>query len=86
MKKKTISKSTYKRQVRKYAKEYNHAFDKVEEFMDKYFKKNKKYAAISDELSKVIDTYIDLNSSSFRWCIKNGVNPDKIISDVLNAL
>lgn len=81
--KKTITKRTYDRNVRKYAKAAGEAFRSLLAFADKYGPPSGG-AKFMDELSRVVDTYSRINWDILEWCHRSGVNVGDFASDINN--
>ena len=78
-----VTKRTYDKNVRKHAKAADDAFRSLMAFVDKYGPACGKAKCI-EELSKVVDTYIDHSYAMFEWCHRSGVKVEDFMTDVVN--
>lgn len=81
--KQVVTKRTYDRNVRKYAKASGEALRSLMAFADKYRPASggDKYL---DELSSLVDMYGRLNCEVLEWCYRSGVDVDRFSCDVNN--
>ena len=83
--KKQITKETYSRNVRKFAKEGNEAFDAFESFCSTHCKGKKKLREFTDELAELSDRFRGIDVRMCMWCQKNGINIPEFAEDVMNS-
>ena len=81
--KKTITKRTYDRNVRKFAKAADEAWCRLSAFVEKHGPPGSK-DEFQDELCSLVDGYIDLNCDILLWCHRNGVSAPDFVCDVEN--
>ena len=80
-----VTKKTYNKNVRKYAKGYASAFDDLTKFVNDHCKGGaKKRDEALDIVCSVVDRYINLNIGMREWCEKNGVGIADFACDVMN--
>ena len=79
--KKTVTRRTYDRNVRKYAKAAGEAFRSLLAFADKYGPTSGG-ARFMDELCSVVDTYSRINWDILEWCHRSGVDAGDFASDI----
>lgn len=71
--------------IRSFAKDRAKRWARFEDFVNKRCKPKKDRDNILDELSELVDGYIDLNIRVYNWCLKNGVDVSDFICDVCNC-
>lgn len=79
-----ITEQTRKRKIRSFAEDRAKEWAKFEDFVNKRCKLKKDRDNFSDELSEVVDGWVDLNARMYWWCIRNGVDIADFICDVCN--
>lgn len=85
MKKPGVTKRTWNKNAKKFATESTAAWRDLNAFVKSHCKgSEKKREAFLDELSKIVDRYIEFNCAILTWCHKNGVNPQDFVCDVVN--
>lgn len=82
--KRAVTKRTYDRNVRKYAKAAGEAFSSLIAFADKYGPASGRDEYL-DELRCLIDTYGRLNCDILEWCYRSGVDAERFACDVNNS-
>ena len=87
MKKNTVTKRTWNKNVNKFANAFRECWKDLEMFVETNTKgkTSKKRDEFRDRLSDLIDKYIILNCNVKDWCFKNKVNQDDFFSDVINS-
>ena len=82
---KGVSKRTYNSKVSKYAKDFNKAFDDLQDFVSTNCKGNaKKRDKSLDAICEIIDRYIGLNDAVRVWCSKSGVDHSEFLCEIEN--
>lgn len=83
----TCGKGTRAKRVQRFAAEADKAFDALTAFAKRRCRhcSGRELAKAVDELSKVVDTYIDLNYRILSWCRRNNVPAASFVCDVANA-
>ena len=87
MKKKNgVTKRTWDKKVRVFARESTSAWRDLEAFVKAHCGKKTEKArmAMMDELCPIVDKYVDINCKIRDWCHKNGVDIGEFICDVDN--
>ena len=79
-----VTKQTRRRKVRQFAHARIAAWNQLESLVDKRCKSKKDREKFLDELTVLVDTYIDLNERIGSWCRKNEVNCEEFACDVCN--
>ena len=87
MKKSTVTKRTWNKNVNKFANAFRECWKDLEMFVatNTKGKTSKKQDEFRDRLCGLIDKYIILNCNVQDWCFKNKVNQDDFFSDVINS-
>ena len=87
MKKNTVTKRTWNKNVNKFANAFRECWKDLDMFVatNTKGKASKKRDEFRDRLCDLIDKYIILNCNVQDWCFKNKVNQDDFISDVINS-
>lgn len=87
MKKSTVTKRTWNKNVNKFANAFRECWKDIDMFVASNTKgKNaEKRDAFMESLCDLIDKHIMLNCEVRDWCHKNKVNPEDFICDVLNS-
>ena len=85
MKKNGVTKKTWDKNARKFARESSSAWFDLEGFVKKHCKRSEKARqTMLDELCPIVDKYVDINCKIRDWCFKNGVDIGEFICDVDN--
>lgn len=84
MKKPKVTKKTISRKITSFANEGSLAWKNLLDFVDSHCKSKKKREEYLDELTKVVDKYVDFNCSMWHWCWKNNVGPSDFFCEVMN--
>ena len=84
---KTCRKNARARRAKRFAAEADKAFDALMEFARRRcrHRNERELDKVLDELTKVVDTHIDLNYRILSWCRRNNVPTDSFYCDVVNA-
>lgn len=87
MKKSTVTKRTWNKNVNKFANGFRECWKDLDMFVasNTKGKTSKKRDAFRDRLCDLIDKYIMLNCDVRDWCHKNNVSREDFICDVLNS-
>lgn len=80
-----VAEQMRKRKIRSFAKDRDRGWAQLEDFVNRRCKPKKDRDNILDELSKLIDWYIDFNLQIYCWCRKNGVDVSGFMCDVCNC-
>ena len=85
MKKTGVTKRTWDKNAKRFAMESTAAWRDLNAFVKSHCKgSEKKRASYLDELSVIVDKYIEFNCAILTWCNKNGVDPRDFVCDVEN--
>lgn len=80
-----VTKRTYDRNVKRFAKKCSMAWNGFERFVRNNCKDPEKIEKFSDEMSKVVDSFINANCEIYAWCNSRGVDVGDFICDVDNT-
>ena len=88
MKKNGVTKRTWDKNVKTFAARGMDLWDGLNKFVDLHCKSRSSAAKekFLDELTELIDGYVNYNSEILTWCRKNDVNAVDFCVDVMNKL
>ena len=84
MKKTGVTKRTYDKNVRRFAKVRADAWDVLNSFVESRCRTSKARNDFRDRLCEIVDKYIDFNCEMLTWCHRNGVDARDFVCDVVN--
>ena len=85
MKKTTMTKRTRDAKVKKFARDFNKAFDELQDFVSTNCKGNaKKRDKSLDAICEIVDKYLMLNGEVRDWCHDHKVDLEAFVCDVMN--
>ena len=87
MKKSTVTKRTWNKNVNKFANAFRECWKDLEMFVETNTKgkTSKKQDEFRESLCDLVDKYIILNCDIQDWCFKNKASQDDFVSDVINS-
>ena len=84
MKKTGVTKRTYDKNVRRFAKDCVDAWSDLNSFVESRCRTSKARDDFRDRLCEIVDKYIDINYEMHTWCHRNGVDARDFVCDVVN--
>lgn len=83
----TCGKDARARRVQRFATEADKAFDALTAFARRRcrHRSGRELDRVVEELTEVVDAYIDLNYRILSWCRRNNVPTASFVCDVINA-
>ena len=87
MKKSTVTKRTWNKNVNKFANEFRELWKDIDMFVasNTKGKTTEKRDEFRDRLCDLIDKYINVNCKIKDWCFKNKVNHEDFVYDVISS-